>query len=214
MAKQRTPGKRELLHEGVRLALEWDGQNDYGLILKQLRRRYQLRDNALLPSVRELHLALLQEARLLAPGHEQSMSQLRELAIALMQRLPDWNQRAWGVLLHGGIGPDNSIELLAYLDEAEAVIRFLIDRQIRWREDSKTLSFGKGKSLAFPSFLFEFRNHPVELTVLPHRCLQHPPYDPVSETYTTGCKAKELQRLRREPGDNGETTAAAIDPAV
>lgn len=198
-SRRGTQQQRQLLAtEAARLMVD-SGVENFESARKKLVDRHAIHHRVQLPRDSEIAQALRDHQQLFGrPASQQTLAVLRQAAVEAMQALKPFSPRLTGAVLDGNPMANSPVCLHVYTDEPEAVVRFLGEWGIPFRDGAQTLRFGNqlGRlctTLTFASAAAEFR-----LTVIPINLQRTAPLGPPGEPAAPRASLKQLQRLIAE----------------
>ncbi|HKJ76167.1 MAG TPA: hypothetical protein VKA64_03100 [Gammaproteobacteria bacterium] len=167
-----------LAQEAARIMAE-QAIRDFGQAKRKAAARLGVESTRNLPNNREIEAAFEEYLRLFrADSQPSQLRRLREAAVEAMRMFDRFRPRLVGPVLNGTADENSPVNLHLFADTAEEVDLFLMDRQIPYRVDSRTLKLGPDESATFPVYRFVAGDAPIELTVFTERS-RRPPLSPV-----------------------------------
>ena len=169
--------RRRIAVEAARLISE-QGIRDYHVAKRKAAERLGLALEAALPKNSEIEEALREHQRLFA-GEDQPrhLGHLREVALEAMHFFARFDPRVVGPVLDGSADQYSSVCLHLFVDEAEAVARFLEEHRIPFEENDRELRVSREERRSFPAFAFNAGDTPIDVTVLPVDLQRQAPLD-------------------------------------
>lgn len=163
----RDDARREVAYLAARLIAE-DGITDYGQAKQKAARQAGLLDAKALPDNGEIEDAL-REYQALYQGeeHEALLTDLREHALKLMQRLAEFNPRLTGTVLDGTATAFSAIELDLFTDSGKDVELHLINRNIAYKAGERSRAHGGAGRDSLVVLHCHFADIPVILNIHP-----------------------------------------------
>jgi hypothetical protein len=163
----RDDARREVAYIAARLIAE-EGMTDYGQAKQKAARQAGLLDAKALPDNGEIEAAL-REYQALYQGeeHEALLTDLREHALKLMQRLAEFNPRLTGTVLDGTATAFSAIELDLFTDSGKDVELHLINRNIAYKAGEKSRAHGGAGRDSLVVLDCHFADIPVTLNIHP-----------------------------------------------
>ena len=165
----RQTGMRARIAAAAARVMAEDGVDDFALAKRKAARRLGAPDTEAMPTNDEVEAELrAYRALYQAEDHEHIISELRSVALDLMQVLAEFHPYLTGPVLKGIAGAHSEIELQLFPDSAKDVEMFLLDRSMTFgtREGRR---FSGGRARAVSVFTLEWRGVPVRLSVFDRR---------------------------------------------
>ena len=163
-----------LAQEAARIMTE-QAVRDFGQAKRKAAARLGVESTRNLPNNREIEAAHEEYLRLFrADSQPSQLRHLREAAIQAMRLFAPFRPRLVGPVLLGTADENSAVNLHIFADTAEEVDMFLMDQQIPYRLDSRTLRLGPEESVTYPVYRFVAGDVPIELTVFTERARQAP----------------------------------------
>jgi len=126
---------------------------------------------------------------------------LRLAACQAMSWLAEFQPRLYGPVLNGSANSNSHIQLLLVTDEAEAVLRFLLQQQVDYESGEIKMDFGQGRE-AIACCHLQAGDHQLELCFLPWSQRHHIPIDPFTNKPQQPANLASLKKLLTAyPGD-------------
>ncbi|QDH69169.1 hypothetical protein [Marilutibacter alkalisoli] len=187
--------RRHLAHEAARLMAE-SGMRDYHQAKLKAAQRLGIFDDASLPRNREIEEALREYQRLFAgPGHAEGLRARREAALRALEFLQAFSPRLVGAVLDGIADAHSSVQLHAYSDDAEAVMRFLEQHGIPAESRMRRLRLDPDRTADLPVWVFSAEELTFDITVLPFAALRQAPLSSVDGRPMKRASASQLREL-------------------
>ncbi len=189
----------KLAQEAARLISD-HGLRDYQQAKRKAAERLNLKHSGALPTKTEIESALREHQSLFGgEEHQKNLQQLREVALATMQMLEDFEPRLVGPVL-AGTADENSNVLLHVFADCPEDIQFLLeelamkfesfDRRVKARSDLIEVR---------PVYAFETKGRWVEATVLPFDGLRQAPISPVDGKPMRRAHIGKVAKLLQNP---------------
>lgn len=159
--------REQLAHQAARLMAE-NGITDHAFAKRKAAKQLGAPDTQHLPSNQEVDRALRSFRSLFQNEHHPViLSQLRKQALDIMQLLEPFHPYLTGSVLDGSAGEQSDINLIAYSDDAKAVMMFLLKNKMQFESGEwRTQLMGRIQTL--PSFTLQSEAEvPVHIAVLP-----------------------------------------------
>lgn len=195
-AETRTRERRyRLAHEAARLIAE-SGVRDFHQAKLKAAQRLGIHDDASLPRNREIEEALREYQRLFQGDSQSSeLRRRREAALNALEFFAPFDARLVGPVLDGTADSNSPVQLQLYVDDAEAVHRFLEDHRIPAETRSRRIRLDRERVLDCPAWLFSAEELGFDLTVLPHDALRQAPLSSIDEKPMRRASAAQLRAL-------------------
>lgn len=190
-----------LAREAARLMIE-HGLEDYGLAKRKAAERLGVTDQAVLPKNTEIEEALAEHQRLFVPdAHATELSAMRQVALAAMRLLADFEPRLVGPLLSGTATAHNDITLHLFADTPESVAVQLLDHGIPHQFAERRIKVQRDEFEAYPTVSFTAGPHSVNAMIFPVDGIRQAPLGPVDGRPMRRATAQEVEGLlARETG--------------
>ncbi len=158
-----------------------DGEaDDFGDAKRRAADYLGLTETRSFPDNRQVMSAIMEYQRLFdAAGTAERTLNLRKVALAAMKNLAEFQPRLVGPALYGTAFEHSPITLHLFSDELEAVTRFLMARRIPYTLDERSFRLGGRQFEDFVVVAVEFQEQALDLVVMPHVRLAHPPLSPL-----------------------------------
>lgn len=166
----------EVAAEAARI-LATEGQHNYHAAKKKAAERIGVSERLALPSNVEVKDALRSYQALYGgTAHRDNLLRLRRIAARTMRLLEDFQPRLVGSVLDGTANPHSRIALHVFPDGIESLVLFLLEGNIRYRQEQRQIRWFGGEHRAVPLIVFRLENVEVELAVFdPIHIRQSPP---------------------------------------
>lgn len=159
--------RRLIAHEAAKL-IAADGSLDYGYAKRKAARQLGAPENRNLPDNTEVEEALRSYQALYQPLEQnETLEQLRAIAMEYMELLEEFNPYLTGSVLSGTAGRHSDINLQLFTDSEKELEFFLMNRRIVYQR-GETRTYNED----YPHFSIEDERAAVELTVYPPTVLR------------------------------------------
>jgi len=180
------------------------GLADFDRARRKAAERTGIIDRRSWPSNEAIQEALVTQRRLFPDrDHQHALDQLRREAFEAMRAFQRFSPRLTGAILDGTGPIEQGVQLYLFAERPEEVVFALLDRQIPWQEQERSLRYGHGERRSHPVLCFFAGETRVELIVLPPAALRTPPLHPVTERPDRGADMATLERLIGETDTPG-----------
>jgi hypothetical protein len=199
---QRSQLARRIAVEAARLAV--DGKRaDLAFLRRKAAKQLGCSDPKSWPDLALIEGALREQQRLFR-GKEQvdALARLRRHAVAAMRMLDRFQPRLTGPVLDGTADEHSSIRVMLTVDEPEAVMRELLDRQIPWRAGEARLRWSRGRLASRPYLLLFLDDAEIELVLLSENDRNDPPFADDGRAPMRTASLSQLLELSEAPGSN------------
>jgi len=184
-----------LAQEAARLICD-HGIVDYRAAKQKAAEKLGLLNFGALPTNQEIEAAVAERNRIFGAARQQSLlTQLRSVAIAVMQDLRVFKPRLVGPVLSGNVTDHSFISLHLFSEPAESVELQLAASGIRHNLISQRLKLQRDMVEQFPGYRFCADNVRVEITVFPERHNRHAPLSPLDGKPMRRAKLQEVKLL-------------------
>ncbi len=186
--------------ESARIIME-SGIKDYFQAKKKAAKLVGCRDRKLFPSNQEIEQALqAYQSLFYAETQSQTLVQQRRAALEAMHLLKAFTPRLVGRVLLGTAMSHSTIVLHVFSDSSEAVMIFLLDRNIPFESGLRQLYSNQKEGKDYPIYTFEAGNYSIQLVVFPVIGLREAPRSPV-----------DGKRMERADSATVEAILATVD---
>jgi hypothetical protein len=190
--------RHRLAHEAARLMAE-GGIRDYHQAKLKAADRLGIHDDASLPRNREIEDALREYQRLfIGDAQATGLRVRREAALRALEFFAPFEPRLVGPVLDGTADANAPVALQLYTDDADAVPRFLDERDIPAEARSRRLRLDLQRQYEAPVWLFSAEDLTFDLTVLPLDVLRQAPLSGVDEKPMKRASLAQLGALLAE----------------
>ena len=187
--------RHRLAHEAARLMAE-GGIRDYHQAKLKAADRLGIHDDASLPRNREIEDALREYQRLFAGDAQATGLRIRrEAALRALEFFAPFEPRLVGPVLDGTADSHAPVALHLYSDDADAVPRFLEERDIPAESRSRRLRLDQQRTVDAPVWVFSAEDLAFDLTVLPLDVLRQAPLSGVDEKPMKRASLAQLRTL-------------------
>lgn len=157
-----SPARREIASAAARLMAE-DGIDDFGFAKRKAARQLGLPEDGLLPTNQEVEEALRSHHALFQADEQPALlRELREVAVAAMRFLAQFNPYLTGPVLDGTACRYAEVELELFADSAKQVEIFLVNHAIRYEHRRIPQTQGESPEAVL---LLEWDHTPVRLSI-------------------------------------------------
>ena len=192
--------RQALAQHAARIIAE-DGVRDYARAVRKAAERLGVHDDALMPRPQEIDEALREHQRLFAGDRQpDALHRRREIACEAMRHFAEFEPRLVGPVLDGTADQHSSVSLQLFADDADAVLRQLLDDDIPHRTGAKRLRYADGRSVEYPTLAFVADGIDIELTVLSRDDLRQAPLDRGGEQTMARANLAAVERLLDDGG--------------
>lgn len=165
-------GGRNLLRENIaniaaRLMAE-DGIEDYAKAKRKAAHQAGATDARQLPTNDEIDAALARYREIFQSGHADTLTQMRELALDVMEELAAFNPHLTGSVLRGNAGKYAGIHLQLFCESPKGIEHHLLDRNIAFKTEDARFYSGE-LEVRVPVLVFERAGVQIYLAVLSPR---------------------------------------------
>ena len=169
----------ELARAAARILIDGEA-DDFGDAKRRAADYLGLTETRSFPDNRQVMSAIVEYQRLFdAAGTAERTIELRQVALAAMKNLAEFEPRLVGPVLYGTAFEHSPITLHLFSDELEAVTRFFMARRIPHTLDERSFRLGGRQFENFIVVAVEFQQQALDLVVMPHVRLAHPPLSPL-----------------------------------
>lgn len=172
------------------------GIESFDLAKRKARDQLRLPAGTPLPRNHDIEAALL-EYRAVFGGeqHDESLRNLRQVALEAMQALARFKPRLVGPVLSGSGDEHSTVCLHLFSEVAEDVEFFLIDKQIPFRHTEQRLRMSSGAVERLPGYAFGVDDVAMELVVFSGKARRQAPLSAVDGRPMRRASATELRAL-------------------
>jgi len=161
--------------QAARLIAE-HGIRDYQLAKRKAAEQLGLDPKNSMPRNDEIEEALRSYQQLFdAENTEVRLETLRTAAIHCMQMFTDFEPLLTGRIVHGTATAHTPITLHIFCENPRIIATLLMDKNIDFDASEKRLRINNETHQDYPCFLFNLKEHKVELLVLPHQLQRQAP---------------------------------------
>ena len=177
------------------------GQRNYLAAKQKAAERLGISSRLALPSNREVedelrtHLNLYGNSMFGDAGHAGVLDDLRSTALEAMQQLAEFHPRLVGPVLEGTADPHSRICLHVFSDPADAVVMFLLNRDLPFRQESRRIRWHDGSHRDVHLVLMEVDGHTLELSLFSNVDRRQAPPDPISGKPQRRANADDVREL-------------------
>jgi hypothetical protein len=200
--------RTEIAQLAARLLIDGEAK-DFGTAKRKAAESLGAHDQRVLPDNRDVQAAIIDHQRLFeGPEIAARTRRLRAAALEAMRFLADFEPRLVGPVLHGTPFAHSAVTLHLFSDEAERVVRWLLQHRIPYHLDEQTRRAGRRDNESYPVLETAMGEVDFELVVLPRVRLQNPPLSPLDGAPYRRLDAAGLAALLDSPA------AGEVYPAV
>ncbi len=172
--------RRRIAVEAARLMSE-SGLRDFHAAKRKAAQRLGINDEAVLPSNREIDVALREHQALFQPDHALLVTELRRNAVDAMRFFARFQPRLVGAVLDGSADVHSAVCLHVFAETSTDVRVFLMEQGMEFDESSRSLRYGHEDRREAAVLRFAADGQPFDLTVLPFDDLRQAPFDRITE---------------------------------
>ena len=171
--------RRTLAQEAARIMSE-QGNDDFLLAKRKAAERLGATDASVLPKNTEIEAALHEHHRLFGnKDHDQTLTELRRIALRAMDLLADFQPRLVGPVLTGSATAHSDISLHLFAESAESVSLKLVELGIPHESAERRLRYEPTRVVSYPAFRFVAGHKPIDAVVFPVDGIRQSPSSPV-----------------------------------
>lgn len=187
--------RHRLAHEAARLMAE-SGVRDFHQAKLKAAQRLGIHDDASLPRNSEIEEALREYQRLFQSSSQSGeLRRRREAALNALEFFAPFDARLVGPVLDGTADGNSPVQLQLYVDDTEAVQRFLEDHRIPAHNRTRRIRLDRERTLDCTTWLFSAEDLSFDLTVLPHDALRQAPLSSIDEKPMRRASAAQLRAM-------------------
>ncbi len=187
--------RHRLAHEAARLMAE-SGVRDFQQAKLKAAQRLGIHDDASLPRNSEIEEALREYQRLFQSSSQSGeLRRRREAALNALEFFAPFDARLVGPVLDGTADGNSPVQLQLYVDDTEAVQRFLEDHRIPADSRTRRIRLDRERTLDCTVWLFSAEDLSFDLTVLPHDALRQAPLSNIDEKPMRRASAAQLRAM-------------------
>ncbi len=167
--------RHQVAQQAARLMVE-DGITSFVTAKQKAASHLRVSDQRKLPNNAEIETAILEYQRLFyGETQQQTLLQLRRLALQAMQNLKDFSPHLVGPVLSGTANRHTPVSIHLFTDVPEEVFFKLKALGIPCRSVERRLKTDANKVAAYPACCFVAGDTPVELIIFPYISIRQPP---------------------------------------
>jgi hypothetical protein len=171
--------RRALAQEAARIMSE-HGIDNFLLAKRKAAERLGVGDASVLPKNTEIEAAIAAHHRLFgANDHQDTLSELRRIAVQAMHLLRDFEPRLVGPVLVGTASAHSEINLHLFADQPESVAMRLLEQGIPHEVVERRLRYEPTRIVSYPAFRFVAGRQPIDAVVFPIDGIRQAPASPV-----------------------------------
>jgi hypothetical protein len=184
-----------IANEAARIIYD-SGQRDYNSARTKAARRLGCKDQRKLPSNSEIEQALGEYQQLFHADEQQnSLRNLRQLALDAMSNLKQFSPHLVGNVLSGNVNSNSKLQLHLFSESPEQVALHLLNSGIPYKECEKILLFAKEQKQRQPCFRLLSQKTEVELIWFPSGSTGHSPLSSLNQKPEKRASISQLKRL-------------------
>jgi hypothetical protein len=182
---------RTLIAQEAAKIMQHEGHRDFGLAKRKAAERLGAPSTRNLPSNQDVEDALIDYQRLFG-GDDQAhhLTQLRKIAIRVMDRLQRFEPRLTGSVLSGSATQHSEIDIHLFADTPEEVIFALLEQGVTHETAESRLRNTQGEHIQIPRIRVELEHATVDLFIFPRNGLRQAPRSLID--------GKPMERASRE----------------
>jgi hypothetical protein len=189
----------EIAQIAARLLIDGEA-DDFASAKRRAAAQVGVDDARTLPDNRAVLDAIVEHQRLFdAEATAARTRHRREAALRAMRFFAEFEPRLVGPVLHGTPFEHTPITLHLFADEAERVIRRLLDSRVPYHLTEQTRRVGRRDQESYPVLETAMGDCEFELVVMPHVRLTHPPLSPLDGAPYRRMDAAALAALLDSP---------------
>ncbi|HMM77988.1 MAG TPA: hypothetical protein PJ986_19975 [Gammaproteobacteria bacterium] len=201
--------RSEIAQLAARLLIDGEAE-DFGAAKRKAAEALGVHDQRALPDNRDVQAAIVDHQRLFeGEAIAARTRRLRAAALSAMRFFADFEPRLVGPVLHGTPFEHSAVTLHLFSDEAEGVVRWLLQHRIPYRLDEQIRRAGRRDSESYPVLETALGEVDFELVVMPRVRLQNPPLSPLDGAPYRRLDAAGLAALLASPAA-GDVYPAAL----
>ncbi len=173
--------RERLAQAAARLMIE-HGIKDFGLAKRKAAERLGVKEFGALPSNAQIEASLAERQRIFEPqAHSLRLTNLRRIALTVMDQLAPFQPRLVGSVLAGTATPNSAIELHAFSDSPEIVAASLEAHGIALRDTQRRYRYRSQRVNVVPGYRFVRDGAEVVVVTFPEKGLREAPLSPVDQ---------------------------------
>ncbi len=187
--------RKNIAHEAAKLVAQ-DGLEDFFLAKKKAAEQLNVNNKRLLPSNREVEVALIEYQSLFHNEKQQQMVfESRKIAHRTMLLLEEYNPLLVGSVLSGTANENSEIIIHVFSDSPEIISLYLEKNGIPISLCERRLKIEKKNHTFFTALKFIAGNINIVLIVLPHPLQRNAPIDPITQRPMKRATLSDVKRL-------------------
>lgn len=189
--------------EAARIIVD-EGVKDFHLAKQKAATRLKLSEQSALPRNSEIEQALADHQNLFnAAAFAAQLRKMREVALAAMKTMAEFEPLLTGGVLNGTAGPHDVISLHLFADASEEVLVKMLQLGIPYESRDKRFRWNaKEAPTLFPTVLFSADQREVELAIFPTRKAHQAPISPIDGKPMKRSDIRKLSRLLESDSTN------------
>lgn len=198
--RQSSRQRQEVAAEAARI-LATDGQRNYHQAKQKAAHRLGLSARAGMPSNSEIESELKRYQALYGgEAHLDAVAELRRAALEAMKFFSRFRPKLVGPVLEGTADRHSRISLHVFCDNSEDVVSFLLERNIRFEQETRRIRWHDDSYRDLELVVIEAGGACFELGLMTGNTWKQPPPDPVDGRAQRRAGTAEVERLINEPG--------------
>ena len=158
------------------------GIRDFATAKRKAAERLRIHTRGALPSNALVEERVATRQRIFeATVHAERLSELRRIALRVMDELEDFEPRLVGPVLAGTATINAVIELHAFCDQVELVATALTRRNYDYRSVERRCRFARAAIVRVPGLRFIVERHEVLVEVFPEDGIRQAPLSPIDQ---------------------------------
>ena len=187
--------RKNIAHEAAKLVAQ-DGLEDFLLAKKKAAEQLNVNNKRLLPSNREVEVALIEYQSLFHnEKQQQTVFESRKIAYRTMLLLEEYNPLLVGSVLSGTANENSEIIIHVFSDSPEIISLYLEKNGIPISLCERRLKIEKKNHTFFTALKFIAGNINIVLIVLPHPLQRNAPIDPITQRPMKRATLSDVKRL-------------------
>lgn len=187
--------RKNIAHEAAKLVAK-EGLEDFLLAKKKAAQHLNVNNKRLLPSNREVEVALIEYQSLFHnEEQQQTVFESRKIAYRTMLLLEEYNPLLVGSVLSGTANENSEIIIHVFSDSHETISLYLENKGIPISLCERRLKIEKKNHAYFTALKFIAGNINIVLIVLPHPLQRNAPIDPITQRPMKRATLSDVKRL-------------------
>lgn len=173
--------RERVAEEAARLMIE-QGIRDFATAKRKAAERLRVHERGALPSNALVEERVAARQRIFEAGdHVERLSELRRIAVRVMDELAEFEPRLVGPVLAGTATINSAVELHAFCDQVELVAAALAWRGHDYRSVERRCRFVRSEVERVPGFRFVVDEHEVLVEVFHEDGIRQAPLSPIDQ---------------------------------